>query len=215
LLQEVFAINLHASLLPRYRGAAPINWAVMNGEEETGVSVIALADRMDAGDVYAMTRTEIMPHETAGDVHDRLALLGPEIMLAVLRQHTAGDAVGQPQDESLATLAPRLSKKEGTTSFDLPAKHVRNRIHGLTPWPGCTVRIDGSSLRLMRAEVVEEASSRGKPGEVLANHMIACGAGGGVLMLREVQPPGRGVMTWQAYRNGHAVRVGAFLEAME
>jgi methionyl-tRNA formyltransferase len=210
LLDGVFAINLHGSLLPKYRGAAPINWAIINGERETGVSVIALADRMDAGEVYAMAATTIEPIETAGELHDRLALSGPEIIQHVLEQHASGGAVGQPQDERLATHAPKLSKDDGTVSFDQPAAGVRNRIHGLTPWPGCTVRLEGKDLRLLRAEVVDEATLSGRPGEVFANAMIACRPG--VLRLLEVQPPGKPAMTWNAFRNGNPVRVGARLE---
>lgn len=214
LLQNVFAINLHASLLPKYRGAAPINWAIINGEEETGVSVIALADRMDAGDVFAMIRTDILPTETAGDLHDRLAQLGPKAVLDVLTKRQAGKAAGVEQDHSQATMAPKLSRLDGTTRFDMPAAHVRNRIHGLTPWPGCVVRVDGAELRVVRTEVVEATTSRGRAGEVLANRTIACGEGCGVLRFIEVQPPGRPGMTWRAYLNGHTVSIGSTVEAI-
>lgn len=210
LLDGVFAINLHGSLLPKYRGAAPINWAIINGERQTGLSVIALADRMDAGEIYAMDSTAIDPAETAGELHDRLAEGGPAIIQHVLQLHAASGAVGQPQDERLATHAPKLSKHDGTASFDQPASGVRNRIHGLTPWPGCAVRLDGKELRLLRAEVVDETSNAGRPGEVLGSSMIACRPG--VLRLLQVQPPGRDAMTWEAYRNGHPVRVGARME---
>jgi methionyl-tRNA formyltransferase len=209
LLEDRFAINLHGSLLPRYRGAAPINWAMINGERETGVSVIALADRMDAGEIYAAAATTIDPSETAGELHDRLAGFGPELIDDVLQRHDRGTLIGQAQDERLATHAPKLTKADGTVRFDQPASAVRNRIHGLTPWPGCTVRLDGRDLRLHRAHVTSAAEA-GAPGEVLADHLIACAPG--TIELLEVQPPGRDAMSFAAYRNGHAVRVGSRME---
>ncbi len=214
LLDGVFAINLHGSLLPKYRGAAPINWAIINGERETGVSVIALADRMDAGEMYAMAATGIDPHETAGELHDRLALLGPEVIGSVLQQHASGGAIGQTQDERLATHAPKLSKADGTVRFDQSVESVRNRIHGLTPWPGCTVRIEDRELRLIRAAISPSGAWRlGQPGTVLEDQTtIACADGG--IQLLEVQPPGKGVMPWQAYCNGHRVRCGTRIEPM-
>ena len=214
LLDGIFAINLHGSLLPKYRGAAPINWAIIHGERETGVSVIALADRMDAGEVYAMSATRIEPHATAGEMHDRLALLGPMVMHDVLDRHAEGEVIGKAQDENLATLAPRLSKADGTVRFDQPAAAVRNRIHGLTPWPGCVIRLDGREVRVLRAEVTDASADRGSggPGEVLADHSIACAPG--VIRLLEVQPAGRAAMSFDAYRNGHAVRIGSKAEAV-
>ena len=209
LLENRFAVNLHGSLLPKYRGAAPINWAMINGERETGVSVIALAERMDAGEIYSAAATMIDPSETAGELHDRLACFGPELIDDVLQHHESDTLIGQAQDERLATHAPKLTKADGTVRFDQPASAVRNRIHGLTPWPGCTVRMDGRDLRLHRAHVTS-APEAGSPGEVLTDYLIACAPG--TIELLEVQPPGRDVMSFAAYRNGHAVRVGSRME---
>ena len=133
------AVNLHASLLPKYRGAAPINWAMINNEKVTGVSVIALAQRMDAGDVYAAAEIQIDPLETAGQLHDRLAELGPEVVGKVLGDLELDCLHAIGQDESQATRAPKLSKSDGTVDFNQPVELVRARIHGLTPWPGCRV----------------------------------------------------------------------------
>ncbi|MBT8485474.1 MAG: methionyl-tRNA formyltransferase, partial [Phycisphaerae bacterium] len=134
LLDDRFAINLHASLLPKYRGAAPINWAMINGESETGVSVITLAERMDAGLVLARRRLAIDARETAGELHDRLAELGPEIVQEVLSAQQTGTLRGVAQDPAEVSWAPRLKKADGTVDFDRPAVAVRQRIHGLTPW---------------------------------------------------------------------------------
>jgi methionyl-tRNA formyltransferase len=213
LLENQFAINLHGSLLPKYRGAAPINWAMISGERETGVSVIAVADRMDAGEIYAAAATTIDPGETAGELHDRLASLGPEVVDDVLQRHASGALIGQAQDERLASSAPKLTKADGTVRFDQSATAVRNRIHGLTPWPGCAVRFGDGTLRLHRAQAVAAASPSGAPGEVLEDYLIACAPG--AIELLEVQPPGRDVMSFAAYRNGHAVRIGSRLETIE
>ena len=134
ILDDVFAINLHSSLLPKYRGAAPINWAMINGEAETGLSVITITQRMDAGDVLGQVVTPIDPMETAGELSSRLAELGPDLVIEVLKRHCAGTLRGVAQDDRLASRAPKLAKSDGTVRFDQPARAVRQRVHGLTPW---------------------------------------------------------------------------------
>ena len=211
LLGETFALNLHASLLPKYRGAAPINWAMINGERQTGLSIITLAQTMDAGSILARRITEIDPMETAGELHDRLAEMGPDLVLETLDRHRAGTLQPEPQDESAATRAPRLTKADGTVSFDEPAEAVRCRVHGLTPWPGCTVMLDGRPLRLLRVEAAP-GMGPGVPtavGVVRDDLTVACNPG--AVRLLSVQPPGGKSMTFQAYCNGHQVSPGARL----
>src|SRR5687767_3718579 len=143
------AINLHASLLPRYRGAAPINWAIIRGETVTGNSVIRLAQRMDAGAVLGQSELQIGETETAGELHDRLSLDGAPLVLRVVEELASGTAVERPQDESLATIAPKLSREASRLDFAQPAREVANRIRGLSPWPGCRVRLlaeDGAEV---------------------------------------------------------------------
>jgi methionyl-tRNA formyltransferase len=216
LIGDTFAINLHASLLPKYRGAAPINWAMINGERQTGLSIITLAQTMDAGSILAQRITEIDPMETAGELHDRLAEMGPDLVLETLHRHRAGTLDPQPQDDSAATRAPRLSKADGTVSFDQPAEAVRCRVHGLTPWPGCTVMLDDAPLRLLRVE--EAAPGMGPdqsvetPGAILDDLTVACNPG--AVRLLSVQPPGGKSMTFQAYCNGHQVSPGAMMRPM-
>ena len=207
LLDGAFAVNLHASLLPKYRGAAPINWAMINGERETGLSVITLADRMDAGDVLGQSITPIDPHETAGELHDRLSEMGPSLVLEVIRRYEAGHLPRLKQDERLATPAPKLAKGEGTVRFHQPAASVRNRVHGLTPWPGCTIELAGQNLRLTRVEVASELALDEPPGVLLADHTVACSPG--AIRLLSVQPPGGKLMSFEAYCNGHEVLPGA------
>ena len=210
LLREVFAINLHGSLLPKYRGAAPINWAMINGEEETGVSVITVVDRMDCGDILAQASTPIDPSETAGELHDRLAELGPVVMLEVLDQFQRHASKAIAQDESHATLAPKLTKSDGTVNFNQPARCVRQRVHGLTPWPGCAVRIDGKPIRLHRVQVMDSRIEHADAGTVLSDYTVACAPGS--ISILEIQPPGGRLMTFREYRNGQSLRVGSRVE---
>jgi len=211
LLGDTFAINLHASLLPKYRGAAPINWAMINGERQTGLSIITLAQTMDAGSILARRVTEIDPMETAGELHDRLAEMGPDLVLETLDRHLSGTLQPLAQDESAATRAPRLTKADGTVAFDQPAEAVRCRVHGLTPWPGCTVMLDEKPLRLLRVEAAPGSlpGAGEPPGVVREDLTVACDPE--AVRLLSVQPPGGKSMTFPAYCNGHQVSPGAKL----
>ncbi|QDU71375.1 methionyl-tRNA formyltransferase [Mucisphaera calidilacus] len=229
------AVNLHASLLPKYRGAAPINWAMIEGELRTGVSVIGLAQRMDAGEVYGQASLAIDPRETAGELHDRLSLLGPEAVGGVLEQ-LAGDRL-EPieQEDALATKAPKFAKSDGTVSFDQACDRVRCRVHGLTPWPGCTVRwVDAAGeekgvLKLLRVAAVpdlsctiglESVEAMPASGTLLApsvenrmqDDLIA--TPDGAVRLLEVQAPGRKAMSFAQFQQGQGLVVGDRLEAM-
>jgi len=222
LLAARFAINLHASLLPKYRGAAPINWAIIRGERVTGLSVIALADRMDAGDVFGRVETPIDPMETAGELHDRLAALGPDLVLRVLERFQAGAATSCRQDEAAVTLAPKLTKADGAVSFEASNVEVRNRVHGLTPWPGCRVTLRGASLRLHRVEAIDAYGPRSTPetspgstpaampeavpGTIIGGGCVACGSGS--VRLLAVQPAGGKLMSFDAYCAGHEAAIG-------
>jgi methionyl-tRNA formyltransferase len=176
-LGETLAINLHASLLPKYRGAAPISWAVINGDAETGVTVIAISQRIDAGDILARQATPIDPMETAGELEQRLAEMGPEIVLETLSRYESGDLHPARQDDRIASRAPKLAKGDGTVRFDQPAPVVRNRVHGLTPRPGCTVRVGGQRLKLLRVEAVDDGDHGGDPGRILDDGSVTCGQG--------------------------------------
>jgi methionyl-tRNA formyltransferase len=209
LLQHTFAINLHASLLPKYRGAAPINWAMINGERETGVSVITLAQVMDAGEILASAATPIDPCETAGELHDRLALMGPDLINKTLSEHRSGTLRPRAQDARLATHAPKLNKADGTVRFDQSAQQVRQRIHGLTPWPGCTIQLSGRPLRVLRVAEIEMEGGE-PPGQLRADLTIACQPGS--IRLLEVQPPGGRIMSFEEYCRGHRLEAGAMCE---
>jgi methionyl-tRNA formyltransferase len=204
LVDGVFAINLHGSLLPAYRGAAPIQRAVMDGGAETGVSVISIAERMDGGLVYATRARPIGATETSDEVHDALALLGPEALASVLAAQEAGRAVGAAQDESKATRARKLSKADGTV--DLAARDARSArawINGLNSWPGCTVAIGGLEVKLLR---VREGVGGGEPGVVRADGCVA--AISGSIEILEVQPAGGRAMSWGDFVRGRPQVVG-------
>lgn len=213
LVEGVFAINLHGSLLPAYRGAAPIQRAVMDGCAETGVSVIGIAERMDAGLVYATRARAIGPEETADDVHDALALLGPEVLLDVLESHAGGRAVGVAQDESKATRARKLSKLDGTVDLaTLDARSARARINGLNSWPGCTVRLGGLEAKLLRVREAADDGARAsaRPGIVDAAGVV--GASAGAIKILEVQPAGGRPMPWREFVRGRPQVVGQRIE---
>lgn len=218
-------VNLHGSLLPKYRGAAPINWAVMQGERETGVSVIELAQRMDAGRIVAQARLSIDPLETAGEVHDRLAELGPGVIEKTLNDLSRDSLEAIEQDERQACKAPKLTKADGTVDFNQPAERVRAIVHGLTPWPGCRVnwycQQTGKTkvLTLKRVSAVpdlacfkglESIEVKPEPGTVVGEGEVATGDGG-VVRLKEVQPAGGKAMALADFARGHAFGEGDVL----
>ncbi|MEM9064718.1 MAG: methionyl-tRNA formyltransferase [Planctomycetota bacterium] len=202
LLDGVFAINLHASLLPRWRGAAPIHAAVLAGDEEIGNSVITLAEEMDAGSVLAQSRQPLNPAMTTGEHHDELAEDGPALIREVLDRHAQGTVVYTEQDPSAVTLARKLSKDDRWVSFEENADSCRRRVHGLTPWPGVTVAFRGADLKLLEVEPAE-ADPDQEGGTLIDAHagIVACG-NGTALRLLEVQPSGRKPMAWSDFANG-------------
>ncbi len=227
LLADRFAINLHASLLPRWRGAAPINAAMLAGDPETGNSVITLADQMDAGLVLAQSKRAIGPTMTAGELHDALSADGPALVERVLQEHcdverrgSGGAALtGMVQDPSRVTLAPKLSKADGWVDFGASARRCRERIHALTPWPGVAVELHGPMVKLLRvrdeAADKDVAASVGATGTLFdpEQGLVACGDGT-TLRLLEVQPAGKRAMAWPDFARGAHLRGGERLTSV-
>jgi methionyl-tRNA formyltransferase len=211
------AINLHASLLPKYRGAAPINWAIARGESQTGCTVFRIVNKMDAGPIFAQDATDIHPEETAGELHDRLADLGVQTVQAALAMFELDEnAVGIPQDESLVSQAPKLKKSDGHINFAHPARDIFNRIRGMTPWPGATANFVSASGRRepvtivrsliasqTRASIGESALA---PGTLDAEMQIV--TADGLLEITDIQPASGRIMSWADFVNGRHVRPG-------
>jgi methionyl-tRNA formyltransferase len=209
------SVNLHASLLPKHRGAAPINWAIMRGDTVAGNSVIRLAQRMDAGPVLGQASTPIGELETAGELHDRLATEGAGLIAKVLGELSSGTQHETPQDESQASLAPKLSREASRLDFSRPAAELANQIRGMFPWPGCRVRLinpagaESTRATLVRARALETSA---QPGTIDATGCI--GTGTGSLEIVELQPEGKRPMTLSAFRNGHRWEAGFRVESV-
>lgn len=203
-------LNIHGSLLPAYRGAAPIQWAVINGERETGVTIMKLDEGMDTGPMLLARAVPIGEDDTAGTMHDRLAPVGAEAMLDALARIEAGTAVETAQDHARASHAPMLKKEDGAVDWSLPSRAVANRVRGMDPWPGAYATLDGERVRLFGARV---AGGRGEPGEVLdaggAGLRVACGEG--ACSFGEIQAPGRKRMPVAAFVAGHPIAPGTVL----
>jgi len=207
-------VNVHTSLLPRYRGAAPIQRAVANGDRETGVTIMQMDEGMDTGDILAQQVVPIGEHDTAGVVHDRLAAVGAALLVPVLFDIQAGRGRPRPQNPAHATTAAKLRKTEGKLDWTQPARTLYNRVRGFNPWPCCHCRHDGDSgRRLLRVLEARVACGRpAVPGTVIGvddGLVVACGEG--ALRLTRVQPEGGRVMDAAAFLRGRAMKVGARL----
>jgi methionyl-tRNA formyltransferase len=206
------AINVHASLLPKYRGAAPINWAIIKGETETGISIITLAEKMDAGQILAREKTEIPPEETAGELHDRLAKIAAPLLLRTLDQIADGTAVYTEQDHSQATLAPKLKKTDGFLDFNEPAEVLARKIRGLWPWPGAQAMYVSERTQkslpvtIARAATVRQRPADLRPGTLDESLNVACGNGG--LRILEIKPAGSRLMSFKDFINGWHIQPG-------
>ncbi|MFG0258066.1 MAG: methionyl-tRNA formyltransferase [Phycisphaerales bacterium JB043] len=214
LLQDQFACNLHASLLPRWRGASPINAAIVARDTLVGNTIITIAERMDAGEILGSQSIERDPMCNAGELHDRLAQMGPDLILDVLAGHATGMIQPQPQDESLVTHAPKLSTSDGWIDLARPAEECQARVHGLSPWPGVRVHLDDQPLKLCRVGVAP-ASPTSAPGTLLDSQrgLVACGDNT-ALELLEIQPPGKRIMAWADYARGRSLPTDGMLQGI-
>ena len=201
--------NVHASLLPAYRGPAPVRWAIINGEETTGITIFRMDEGMDTGDFLVFDSLEIGPDETAGMLTERLARLAARIITPALRDIVEGKARFVPQEHDKATVVPILKKGDGRIDWSLSAESIRNRIRGLDPWPGAFTFWRGKRLRLWEAEA-KDAGSAGKPGEVLSvdDEGVTVRAGEGTLRLKSVQLEGGRRMRVEEFLRGHKMTPG-------
>jgi methionyl-tRNA formyltransferase len=205
-------VNLHASLLPKYRGAAPIQWAIINGESETGVTTIRMDPGMDTGDILLHERVSILPEDTAGSLSVRLADHGADLLLRTLKEIEAGSIVPAPQDSSAATMAPRIEKEAGEINWARPAVDIVNRIRGLSPWPGAYTFYQDERWRIWKA-AFEDPSADRAPGTILTTGRegISVATGRGLLEIRELQPENGRRMGVREFLAGHSVETGVVL----
>ena len=207
-------INVHSSLLPKYRGAAPINWAVLNGEEETGVTIMHMASELDAGDIIAQASTPIGADEPVDALYTRLAELGGRLLAETVQAMEQGKAQRTPQDHAQATYAPMLTKQLSPMDWNKSAKALHDQVRGLIPWPAAIAVLDGVRCKVFATRVCGEATGAA-PGTVLQADKkalkIACG-GGTVLELLELQPDGKKRMAATAFLQGRPVPVGSLAQ---
>ena len=203
-------VNLHGSLLPKYRGAAPIQWAIANAEPETGVCLMLMEAGLDTGPVIACRSVPIGPEDTGGSMHDTLAELGADLLEAELPAFLAGQRIAVPQDHERATIAPMLKKEDGRIDFARPARLVEARIRGFNPWPSAFTRLEGKLVKVFGARV---SAGRGAPGEILqvGSEGIEVAAGEGSVVLLEVQPEGGRRMSSAQFLAGHPLKPGTRL----
>ena len=206
------AINVHSSMLPKYRGAAPINWAIINGETTTGISIITLSEKMDAGQILAQSQTDIATDETTGQLHGRLAKMAVPLLLKTIDQVADGTAVYIEQDHAEATLAPKLKKSDGFLDFAEPAEVLARKIRGFWSWPGASANYvsqkTGKSMRVTIAmvKVVTPRKPALPPGELDENLNLICGSG--ALEIKKIKPAGSALMDFKDFVNGRRTQPG-------
>jgi methionyl-tRNA formyltransferase len=204
-------INVHASLLPKYRGAAPVHRAVINGDLETGVTIMRVVKALDAGAMFAKVRRSIGPDETSDVVERDLGDLGARLLVTVVDQIAAGTAREEPQDDALSTYASRLTKDEGLIDWSLPAADIHNRVRGLYPWPHAYTYLDGARLIVLATHVLD-GNTDAAPGTIVdvSRDAVHVATGQGALIaIERVQPEGKRAMSTREYLSGRPVRPGA------
>jgi methionyl-tRNA formyltransferase len=209
----VCAMNVHGSWLPKYRGAAPINWAIINGDEETGVSIIKMNPQMDAGDIFAQAKIKIEKNDTAATLRAKMAEAGKNVLLKTIDSLEKNTYTLTVQDRQAVTLAPKLTKELGKMDWQQPAAALHNLVRGLVPWPSAYTYYQGKLLKILAADDVNADTKGKRPGEVIEikkdSLIIATGEGG--LALKQVQPESAKVMDIKSFVAGHKITVGSQL----
>ena len=210
-------INIHASLLPAYRGAAPVHRAVINGERETGVSIMRIVKELDAGPVFQTSALVVGPDETTPEVEQRLAPLGAQLVTSVVNELATGEAVAVPQDDARVTYAPKIEKREGAIDWDLPAVRIHNLVRGLQPWPLVSAMLEGTRYLLHRTSL-SDGTTRESGGTVLTaggGDLLVAGGDGAVLRILVIQPEGKRPMSPRELLAGHRIQTGAVFRRYE
>jgi len=203
------AINVHPSLLPKYRGAAPIQWTIMNDEPVTGVTIIKMNEKMDAGPILLQKEVPVLPDETAGSLHDRLAQLGAELLLEAIDKISDGSIKEIPQDDSKATYAPKIDKSFSKIDWNSSAKDISAKIRALDPWPGAVSTVKDKELKLFSSSVVD-FSHKGTPGSIYAIEQegVIIETAEGLVLVREFQAPGRKRLKAKEFLKGFPLKKG-------
>lgn len=213
-LPPLGCVNVHSSLLPKYRGAAPINWAILNGENETGVTIQRMAEGIDTGDILAQVKTAIDINENAAQLLIRLARMGAELLVEIVRELESGSARPTPQDESRSSHAPMLSKELSPMDWKNTARQLHDQVRGLYPWPSAVAVLDGIRCKIIRTLLLDEETNQ-QPGTVLQADKkglrVACGDGR-VLEILELQPDGKKAMAAAAFLMGHSIQTGTVID---
>lgn len=208
-------INVHASLLPKYRGAGPIQWAIINGERETGVTTMLMDEGMDTGAILLQEAVPIEPDDTAGTLSAKLARVGGRLLVETLRRLKAGTLAPRPQDHGQATLAPLLKKEDGLIDWTRPAVEIANRIRGMAPWPGAYTFADDDLWKIWKATPQDGQAHNALPGAIVGftKEAILVATGKGVLAITELQPANSRRMTTAQFLAGHRLLPGQMLGA--
>jgi len=201
-IPRLVCLNLHASVLPRWRGAAPIQAAIAAGDRETGITVMYMDEGLDTGDMLLQRSVEILPNDTGGSLHDRLAQVAPEALLESLQLVAAGNAPRTQQDNARATYAPKLKREHGQIDWSESAEAIERKIRAYNPWPGAFMKLDRQNLKIFSASVVD---LNGQPGEILRSGKgLIVATGKGALSLAEVQLEGKRQMSAAEFLRGHS-----------
>jgi methionyl-tRNA formyltransferase len=204
-IPRIACLNLHASLLPRWRGAAPIQAAIAAGDPQTGITVMYMAEGLDTGDILLQREIDILPTDTGGLLHDRLARIAPETLLKAFQMLARGNAPRISQDNALATYAPKLTRDDGKIDWSEPAEIIERKIRAFNPWPGAFTEIAAPGVRKLKIFSAEMVDLSGKPGEFLRSEKeLIVAAGKNALSLNQVQPEGKRRMDAAAFVRGHA-----------
>jgi len=206
-LPKFGCINIHASLLPAYRGAAPINWAIIRGEQETGNTIMLMDEGMDTGAILTQERIPIGAEDTAGALTEKLATLGAKLIVSALPLLSSGTITPVSQDGSKATMAPLLKKGDGLIDWGRSAREIHNRVRGLSPWPGAFSELDGKIVKIITTGVLDGTGEPGLLYEKDKNTLVA-GTGSGLLNILSIQPEGKKPMTAGEFMRGHREIVG-------
>ncbi len=211
-LPKYGCINIHASLLPAYRGAAPINWAIIRGEPRTGITIMQMDEGMDTGAILLQESMPVDPRDTTGTLTEKMSHLGARMITEALPLIEAGRIAPVVQDGSKATLAPVLKKEDGIIDWSTPAAEIHNRVRGLSPWPGAYTFFNGKLIKLLETEAV---SGAGEPGRIYVpdRNTLAAGTGSGMLRIVSIQPEGKRPMSFSDFLQGHREIAGKKFEA--